>query len=62
MVLEPLDHGEHTNQSRFIYFAPEHALCCNLMNDAVIAGLGIVGTNDSGLLELAYLVQGKMFV
>jgi len=60
MVLERLDHEEHTNQSRFIYSAPEHALCCNLMNGAVIAGLGI-RTNDSGLLELAYLVQGKMF-
>ena len=62
MVLEPLDHGEHTNQGRFVDAAPEHALCCYPVNDTVIAGLGVIRTNDCSLLELSYLVEGEAFV
>jgi len=62
MVLELLDHGEHTNQGRFVDPAPEHALHCDPVNDAVIAGLGVVGTNDCSLLELSYVVEGEVFV
>jgi len=42
--------------------APDHALCCVLMYNAVIAGLGAIRTDDSYLLELAYLVKGEMLV
>jgi len=62
MVLEPLDHGEHTNQGRFVDPAPEHVLHCDLVNDVVIAGLGVIRTNDCGLFELSYLVKGEVFV
>jgi len=55
MVLEPLDLREHTNQGRY-------ALCCNPVNYAVVAGLGVIGTNDCGLLELLDLVKGEAFV
>jgi len=41
---------------------PERALHCNSVNDAVIAGLGVIGTNDCSLLELSYLVKGEAFV
>jgi len=42
--------------------APEHALCCDAMHNAVVAGLGIVRADDGCLLDLASLVEGETFI
>jgi len=41
---------------------PEHALHCDSVDDAVVAGFGVIGANDCGLFELSYLVESEVFV
>jgi len=58
-VLKALYSREHADQGQLVDPSPEHALHCNLVNDVVIARLGIVGANDGHLLELVYLIEGQ---